>query len=659
MCGIVGYVGAVDPAVLDRMTDALAHRGPDGRGVWTNGRVSLGHRRLAILDREGGTQPFVSEDGSVVVVFNGEIYNHPALKRELADLGCRFRTRSDTESILHAWSIWGPKCVEHLDGMFAFVVYDKQRRLLFGARDRFGKKPFYYMLDERTSDGVRFAFASEPRALRQHPELRRRMTVSPNGVRSYLLNDYPVGGESLYENVTRLRSGSAFLYGLPGSDSPGFVSWKYWDFRVASEESLAQDKRYRLPGTSIPELERELETELLERLEAAVERRLLSDVPLGVLLSGGVDSTTVLALMARLRPASGIDTFSIGFRESTFDESSHADRVARAFGTRHHVRLCTPEELTERLPRVFEWSDEPLADPSLVPTSLLCEFARERVTVALTGDGGDELLAGYDPFRAVRSARNYERYVPSVLHDGLVVPLARVLPQSTGNMPMQVKVERFLRGMRIDPRLRPAAWMGACTLARVRRLMPEYADATAAEVYAPVLAAYLGLSADEAGSLAHVLDYFQRFYLTDDILVKADRASMFHGLELRSPFLDTDVAGFVNDLPLDLKLRGGTTKYLLKRALRRNAERLGIPREIVTRPKKGFGLPVARWIRHELRGKFREWLVDDWPASRLPMISPWEVERLYDEHVEGRANHYKELWALTMLAGWARHHVDD
>jgi asparagine synthase (glutamine-hydrolysing) len=387
---------------------------------------------------------------------------------------------------------------------------------------------------------------------------------------------------------------------------------------------------------------------------------LLSDVPLGVLLSGGVDSTTVLALMARLRPATGIDTFSIGFRETAFDESSHAALVARAFGTRHHVRVCTPEELAARLPRVFEWSDEPLADPSLLPTSLLCEFARERVTVALTGDGGDEILAGYDPFRAVRSARAYERYVPAAVHDGLVVPLSKVLPQSTANLPLQVKVERFLRGLRIDPRLRPAAWMGACTVARVRRLMPEFAaDSTAAEVYAPILAAYRGLSPDEGGTLAHVLDYFQRFYLTDDILVKADRASMFHGLELRSPFLDTRVAEFVNELPLDLKLRGGTTKYLLKRALRRNAERLGIPREIVTRPKKGFGLPVARWIRHEARDRFREWLVDDWPASRLPMISPWEVERLLDEHVEGRANHYKELWALTMLAGWARHHLDD
>lgn len=649
MCGLVGIAGRVAPEVLDRMTDSLAHRGPDGRGVYSSPEVSLGHRRLAVLDLNGGGQPLWNETRTVAVVFNGELYNHPELRAELESRGHVFSTHCDTESIVHAWEEWGVTCVERFDGMFAFVVYDTRRRVLFGARDRMGKKPFYFLPSPSSDGAVQFACASELKALRAHPSLRRDMGLSESGLIGFLLNDYVPGEESIYSGVKRLQAGCALQFGLKGSDRPGLSVWRYWDIEVGNGETINANSEAEIESTG---------DQLLSLLDRGVERRLLADVPLGLLLSGGIDSSVVLGLMARHRDPHQIETFSIGFDESEFDESRHAERVARHWGTRHYVKQCTPTDLRNRLPRIAELLDEPLADPSILPTSLLCEFARERVTVALTGDGGDEVLAGYDPFKAVAPARAYQQLVPSVVHDGVVVPLSRWLPTSTGNLPLQFKVQRFLRGMRIDPRLRPAAWMGAFSLPQLQRLLPDAAiDYTVESAYATILAAYRHVSPQESSRLDHALDFFQRFYLTDDILVKADRASMFHGLELRSPFLDRSVVEFANRLQASLKLRGTTTKYLLRRALSSARGRDIVPVEILRRKKKGFGIPVARWIRHDAPQLFRNWLIDEWPEHQLPMVNRWEIERLLADHVSGAANNYKELWALVVLAQWSLHHL--
>ena len=701
MCGIVGYVSltaAESPSTIQAMTDRLLHRGPDAGGLFVQPPVFLGHRRLSIVDLSNGQQPCFNEDGSIVIVFNGEIYNHPQLKPHLESLGHRYHSNCDTETILHAYETWGPDCVSHLNGMFAFVLYDTRQRLLFGARDRYGKKPLYYTSAPIASqDGrsqVEFAFASELKAFRAHPAFDQ-WPVSMPALTDYLLSDYVVGEESIVAGISRLPAGSAFLFGLPDSAQSGWKSWKYWDFSVADEsgsvltpvgnatgrnriaarngqpqdssEPLPQAVRgvwQPLPDAAPPSIE-EAGEELLRRLHQAVERRLLSDVPLGLLLSGGIDSSTLLAILAEHRTASQIDTFSIGFDEASFDESGYAEQVAKRFGTRHHCRRFTAAELQRRIPFIAEMLDEPFADPSVLPVSLLCEFARERVTVALTGDGGDELLAGYDPVQAVLPASRYRRFVPSFVHDAVVVPLSHWLPGSSDNMPLQFKVHRFLRGAVADPRIQAATWMGPFSLRQLQRLLPEceqFTDPDAA--YAPFWKAYRSVSPAAAQGLAHCIDFFQRFYLTDDILVKADRASMMHSLELRSPFLDTEVAEYVNQLPVSYKYHRGVTKRLLKLALVRPRlrHRTGtteplLPAEIVYRRKKGFGIPVARWIRGELRPLFQRTLIDAWPESRLPQFNRWEIERLLQEHLSGRSNHYKELWALFMLALWAEQHL--
>ena len=649
MCGICGFVGPPSPPVLKRMTDALVHRGPDAAGAFTDGEVSLGHRRLSIIDLAQGQQPVFNEDRTIAIVFNGEIYNHCDLRPQLEALGHRYASQCDTETIVHAYEAWGVDCVTRLDGMFAFVLYDARRQLLFGARDRLGKKPLYFTTRPcgPASGEVALAFASELKSLRAHPAVAASLQVAPGGLVSYLLNDYVLGPQSIYEGVERLEAGSAFVFGLPGSSAPGLRRWRYWNLHINAENQ---------PGASPPLSEEAAADRLIDLLRRAVHKRLMSDVPLGVLLSGGVDSSAIVALLAQLRPPGEIDTFSIGFDEPSFDESGYAEQVARHFGTRHLSRRFTAADLQSRLPGIAAQMDEPFADPSLLPVAMLAEFARQHVTVALGGDGGDEIFAGYDPFRAVAPARVYRRLVSPALHARVLVPLARWLPVSEANMPLGFRVTRFLRGALVEPRLRPAAWMGAFSLDQLQRLVPDLGDCLAPEqAYAPILAAARAAPPANADGLAYSLDFFQRFYLPDDILVKADRASMLHSLEIRSPFLDTELVEFVNALPLSLKLRRGTTKYLLKQAL--GARRSGaplLPPEIVHRRKKGFGIPVARWIRHELQPLFRETLIGDWPEQALPMFNRWEIERLFDDHVRRAANNYKELWALFMLAQWAR-----
>jgi asparagine synthase (glutamine-hydrolysing) len=536
--------------------------------------------------------------------------------------------------------------------MFSFVIYDRRRRLLFGARDRMGKKPLFYTATAfgRGEDRIAFAFASELKALRAHPSIAARLRLSDEGLISYLLNDYVVGEQRIYEDIRSLEAGAAFEYGLPGSDRPGFRCWKYWD--------IAFDRHVTVPARNTKALPA-VGRRVLGLLADAVERRMVADVPVGALLSGGVDSSTTVALMREFKAADRIETFSIGFDDASFDESAYAQRVAHELGVKHFSRRFTSAEMPRRLTRAIEALDEPFADPSILPVSMLCEFARQRVTVALAGDGGDELFAGYDPFRAVRAAERYQRLVPPWLHRFLMLPLSCCLPATSRNMGLQFKLSRFLRGAREDACIRPAVWMGAFTLEQLYRLMPGLRfRLTSEDAYAPMIAAYDRLAEQNADALDQTLDFFQRFYLVDDILVKVDRASMMHSLEVRSPFLDTALVEYVNGLPNWFKLRGGVTKYILKHVLLNGEGRkLGVPREIVERKKKGFGIPVARWIRHELRDVFRDALIHEWPASLLPMFEPAAIAELYGAHVAGRQNNYKELWALFVLSLWAQRHV--
>jgi asparagine synthase (glutamine-hydrolysing) len=703
VCGIVGFVGPRDDALAERMRDRLRHRGPDGGGLFADDRVTLGHRRLAIVDVTGGHQPAFSEDGAIVVTFNGEIYNHPALRPALERRGHRFGSNSDTESLVHLWEELGPELPTRLDGMFAFVLYDRRRRVLFGARDRFGKKPLLHWQAARTdarAEGLRFAFASELKALREHPAIRAATGdgIDPRGLLSYLLHDYVTGQARIHPGFGEIPPGHAFLFGLDDSTAPGLRVWPYfrlgfgpdhpgpsaadsppaeviaWMGRTEPFAAQTVDARGGLPVIGeraaraadrwlVPKAEPplELREELLELLMSAVDKRLMADVPLGVFLSGGIDSSLVTALLTRLHPPESIDTFSIGFDDPTFDESRWSNEVAVLLGTRHHHRLFAAADLTRLVEPLAADLDEPFADPSILPVALLSEFTRERVTVALGGDGGDELFAGYDPFRAVASAEWYRRLMPATLHGGLVRPLAARLPSTSGNMALDFQVNRFLRGAGRPPHLRSAAWMGPFEPAQLRRLAPDLMprDRTDEALLEDFLGGAAGADVPSGSAIDRSLDWFSRVYLPDDILVKVDRASMRHSLEVRCPLLDADLAAFVNRLPAGWKLSGGVTKRLLKRTLELGGKPGGrcfgpiLPERIVQRKKKGFGIPVARWIRGELADDFRRTLLDTWPAE-LDFILAAERRRLLERHQSGRENLYKELWALFMLGVWWR-----
>lgn len=630
MCGICGFVGDGRSGTLRAMTDAIAHRGPDADGFFLEDGVGLGHRRLSIVDLEGGRQPMADESGDVVVVFNGEIYNHPELYASYSKER-PYRTTSDTESILRAYRRHGTDCVLHLDGMFAFVLYDRSRRMLFGARDRFGKKPLYYTT--RPFGRFRFAFASELKALRACPDIAAGVSISDEAVRSYLLNDYVTGTRSIWDGIAQVGPGSAFVYGLPGSGQEGYREWMFWRREVACDDA---------PPAAAPPSYTEACDRLVELLDRAVKRRFMADVPVGVLLSGGIDSSSIVAC-AKRTGCLPLKTFSIGFEEESFDETPFAAEVARHFGTDHHHRVFATAELVARAERVAWMMDEPFADPSVMPTSFLCELAAEHVKTVLGGDGADELLAGYDPFKAIGPATWYERLVPRLIHEKVVNPLARLLPDSGANMSLAFKIERFLRGMHEPADRRVRTWMGPFSPAQLATLMPDAKLPSHPE-------AMQEEKATSTDAIALALDFYQSSYLTSDILVKVDRASMLHSLEVRTPFLDKALAEYVNSLPSHYKFHRGTTKRLLKDA----AVRSGLlPPAIVNRRKKGFGIPVAKWMRGELHGYFRDVLLGELPAP-LGMLSRPAIADLWNRHHRREANCYKELWAVFMLVQWAR-----
>lgn len=647
MCGICGFIGRPDSALLTRMCEALTHRGPDEAGEFMDGDVSLAARRLAIVDLAAGRQPMSDESRNLAVVFNGEIYNAASLRSELQTRGRRFASRSDTECILQAYQEWGEECVRRLEGMFAFVLFDRTKRRLFGARDRFGEKPLYYYLSSQHAPGGEqtFVFASELKSLRLHPLVARHRDIDLEALVGYLSHDYVVGGRSIWQGIQRLPAAHAFVYKLPNSAEPmEFRTWRYWENSLA-EHGAADSRTGRLTRD-------EARTGALA-LKAAVEARLMADVPIGVFLSGGIDSATVLALLKRLRPGEKPRTFSIGFNEATFDESHFARSAAHHFGAEHHERVFTTDELLAHLPTVVRQFDEPLADPSVLPFSALCQFARQEVKVALGGDGGDEVFAGYDPLRALGMASWYDRLVPHRVHRHLVASLLPKLPTHEGNLNWPLVARRFLRGAYLSGSAKVTAWMGAFDGHGLARLLPDLREnLTIHRIYAEETAAGRRFGS-RSGGLPAAIDYFQRFYLTDDILVKVDRGSMAHGIEVRTPWLELRLVELLNALPSSCRRPG---KAWLKQVV---GQDLGdgplVPRSIIRRKKKGFGMPVAAWIRSALRPQMERHLLHEWPAA-LDMFDRPEIRRLLQAHLSHVEDNHRELWALFMLAQWAHEH---
>lgn len=612
MCGLAGFAGAGELADLAAMTRALAHRGPDGEGLYADPShpVFLGHRRLSIIDIEGGAQPMWNEDGTIAVVFNGEIYNHLELRADLQARGHRFRSdHSDTEVLLHGYEEWGEALPERLNGMFALALWDRPRRRLFLTRDRFGEKPLYWARGKDL-----FLFASELQALAKHRQFAAR--PDRRALMKLLAYGFIPAPTAFWSGAQKLPGGGWLRYRL---DTGEVETGSYWRFAIE-------------PGGDMPE--QRAADELGALLQRAVERRLMSDVPLGIFLSGGVDSSAVAAAAARARGAGSIDSFAIGFVEPSYDESAPARRMARHLGTRHHEEMLTMDAARALIPAVLGRLDEPLGDASLLPTYLLCRFARRQVTVALSGDGGDELFAGYDTFAALRLAALYRASVPGALHRGLR-RLVDLLPLSARNMSLDFKLRRALGGVGHPPELWHPLWLAPLGPEAMAELFEERIDVE--ELYSEALAVWRGSASPHLADRA--MEFYTRLYLPDDILAKVDRASMMNGLETRAAFLDNDLVDFVRRLPPTLKLKGRMRKYLLKRALAGL-----VPADILARRKKGFGVPLADWLR-----------LLPYPGDNdFGLGLDTEAVRRWDEeHRRGRADHRLFLWSWMVL----QHHA--
>lgn len=637
MCGIAG-ICQVDASPLTpeagqwvkAMTDRMSHRGPDGEGQWSNGPVCLGHRRLSIIDLSGGGQPMHSADGQMTVTFNGEIYNYAELKEQLTALGGQFQTSSDTEVILEGYRIWGPDCLARFDGMFAFALWDNQQRRLFCARDRFGKKPFFY-----TVQHGRLYFASELTGIEQLRHLS--LTMNPQAVMRYLAYEYVPTPHSVYTEVQSLPPSHMLLL----QDGNLSIS-RYWDMPTPDESDKRSDN--------------ELCEELRFLLSRAVRRRMVSDVPLGVFLSGGIDSSIVAGLMAR-QSSTAIKTFSIGFSEASYDESRYARIVAKAFATDHHERVLSAEECADTLPGIISRMDVPMADASVAPTWLLSGVTREKVTVALGGDGADELWAGYEHYIGFKVAQWYNA-APAALRKGIIEPLAQLLPSSAGYINPRLAVATFLRAAHAPAWQRVQTMLTAFTPDMQESILDSAFKAQqpgflAPEVlYAPTREHYEHWQPQNAATpLARAFHVYARQFMLDDILVKVDRCSMLHSLEVRAPFLDKDAAEFAARLPVSKKLHGFKRKWLLKKAF---AELL--PNEILYRNKRGFQIPVAQWLRGRMRPLMED-LLSESTLKAQGIFNYQAIRALMDEHISGRADLRKPLWTLLVFQLWwrARH----
>jgi asparagine synthase (glutamine-hydrolysing) len=610
ICGIAATRGGADVEVLRAMSDLLVHRGPDSDGDYVDGGVALAARRLSILDLEHGDQPITNEDGSCVVVQNGEIYNYPELRRELEQAGHVLRTRCDTEALVHLYEEHGAGFAERLRGMFAVAIWDARRRRLVLARDRYGIKPLYY---RHVGDELRFA--SEVRAL-------PRGEIDLDALEAFLAFNSIPAPYSIFRDVRKLPAGHVLVW----------------------EDGAVTLERYARPGpAAADELrtgdEAELVEELRARLRDSVRAHLLSDVPVGVLLSGGVDSA-VLAALAAQETQEPVHTFTIGFAERSFDERADARRVAERYGTEHHELLVRPEpELLLRA--LAEAFDEPFADSSALPTYLVSQLAAEHVKVALSGEGGDELFGGYYTYQADLLA---DRFAPLAR---AVRPLVEALPASTRKASLDYKAKRFVRAAHLPPLERHHGWKEIFSTDARAELTGRGAAFDPVDVYRARYAETTG-----APQLARLQDVDFGVYLVDDLLVKTDRASMAHSLEVRVPFLDPLVTSLAFALPTRLKVRGLAKKVLLRKAV----EPL-VPAEVVHGRKRGFSIPAAAWLRGELEPFARETLSAD-NLMRQGFFQPEPVARLIDEHVAGREDWSRQLWGLLAFTLWYERHVE-
>lgn len=626
MCGITGFIStdadrSVDERsrLLDRMCNSIVYRGPDEQGTLVKGRAALGMRRLSIIDIKTGQQPIFNEDGNLAIVFNGEIYNFREVRVELEKLGHRFRTNSDTEVIVHAFEEFGEGCLEKLRGMFAFAIWDESAQSLFVARDRVGKKPLFYSI---TADGT-FVFGSELKTLLVHGGVKREVDLS--ALDAYLSFGYVPEEFCILKDVHKLPPGCFLEF------RDGVVrTQRYWDFD--------------LTGPRVERSEEEWTDELRRKIREAVEVRLISEVPLGAFLSGGVDSSSIVGIMAEFS-ARPVKTFSIGFREDSFDELKYARIAARHFGTEHHEFVVTPD-LFDLIGETARHFDEPYADQSALPTFLLSRMAREHVTVVLSGDGGDELFAGYERYVIDQARRRYAQ-IPRFFRE-------HVLRRASVAMPQRSRGKNFLYNISLDPIDRYIDSISAFNAPGKKRLYSaEFRSklngaGSAAELMFAKFSRAVGKE-DPTGRLLY-LD--SKTYLPGDILTKVDRMTMANSLEARVPLLDHELIELVGKIPSRLKLNGGETKYIFKKAMAGL-----VPDEILYREKQGFGVPIGQWINDQLRDRINDTLADKRTYERGYFDRQF-IEGLLAEHSSGRRDNSDGLWVLWMLELWFRLYID-
>jgi asparagine synthase (glutamine-hydrolysing) len=624
MCGIAGMILAdrqrpVDPVVLAGMGDAIAHRGPDAEGYWIEPGVGLAHRRLSIIDLAGGDQPVANEDGSVQVVFNGEIYNYQSLRRELQAKGHQLRTHSDTEVLVHLYEEHGPELATRLRGMFAFALWDRAARKLLLARDRLGIKPLYIY-----RDGEKLLFASEPKAILAYPGFGR--SVDPAALEDYLALGMVSGTRSIFRGIRQLAPGHTLVLQAERLDA---APRRYWQLRLEADETRSAD---------------DWQEEIQAKLQETVRLHLLADVPVGAFLSGGLDSSAVVAA-ASGSCGSSLQTLSIGFHEEAFSELPHARRVEEQFSTDHVEEILTPDaaRLVDELTYFF---DEPFADPSAIPTYLVARLARSKVKVVLSGDGGDEAFGGYSRYaHDLREAR-WRNLLPRWLRRWALGPLGRMWPKADW-LPRSLRAKTRLTNLALDSASAYANTLSLCRMPLRRHLLaPDLARQLNGHDPGDLIRA--GFDSAPAGdALGGMLAADVAVVLPDDFLVKVDRASMAHGLEVRPPLLDHELLEVAARIPSRWKVRRGESKWIFKEACGKV-----LPQDIIRRPKQGFDMPIDAWLRGPLRPMFEASVLESQGPIR-DLIDQSIARGLFWSHLAGTVRQGKVLWSLLILARWA------
>ncbi|MAU41788.1 MAG: asparagine synthetase B [Kordiimonas sp.] len=621
MCGIVGIFdtrqkGEVDIRLLQRMNDVQSHRGPDEQGIFQNPGIGLGHRRLSIIDLSSGQQPLFNEDKSVVVVYNGEIYNFPELRQQLSGRGYRFSTHCDTEVIVNAWSEWGENCVDHFRGMFAFAIWDLKKEVLFLARDRLGIKPLFYTLQ---NDG-KFYFASELKSIQQVQGLERGL--DPQAVEEYFSYGYVPDPKTIYRNIYKLPPGHTLTL---RHGQTKLVSRQYWD--IAFKD---------MPVNSIDELGEEL----IERFNEAVKIRMVADVPLGAFLSGGVDSSSVVALMAQ-NNNEPINTYSIGFDRPDYDETDFAQEVAEQYRTNHKVRMVDPNDfgLIDKLAAMY---DEPYADSSAMPTYRVCQLARENVTVALSGDGGDEIFAGYRRHRWHMNEERLRSRMPYGLRKGVFGLMGAVYPKMDW-APRYLRAKSTFQALAMSS---AEAYFHSVSVVSQRQRSNMFSAGLKRDLQGYNAVSILQNLIDNApveDDLAKIQYADIKTYLPGDILTKVDRASMAHSLEVRVPILDHKFMEWSAGIPAALRLQGRQGKYIFKKALEKH-----LSDNILYRDKMGFAVPLESWFRHELRQRVQDTVKSEILAD-TGFFDMDNLQKIADDHQSGAWNYTTAIWALMMF----------